>query len=93
MTRDDLPRTAINLRIADGERDRIDHAARIAGTTRSAFMLAAALEKADAAILDRVHVAWDEAAVAAFHATLTDPPAPAPRAVAAMTGRAPWRPD
>jgi uncharacterized protein (DUF1778 family) len=68
--------------------ERIDHAARVSGMTRSAFLLAAALEKADAAILDRAHFDWGEAAVAAFRAVLADPPAPAPRAVEAI-GRLP----
>jgi uncharacterized protein (DUF1778 family) len=77
-------REPINIRIVEAERQRIDHAARLSGTTRSAFMLAAALAKADEVILDRVHYAWPDAALAAFRAVLADPPAPAPRAVAAM---------
>jgi uncharacterized protein (DUF1778 family) len=88
----DGPRISMNIRITDAERDRIDHAARIDGGTRSAFMLAAALEKAEVVILDRVHFDWDAEAMAAFHAVLADPPAPAPRAVAAMARPAPWKP-
>jgi uncharacterized protein (DUF1778 family) len=89
MARDEGPRLSMNIRITDRERERIDHAAGIAGATRSAFMLAAALEKADAVVLDRVHYAWPEAALWAFRAALAEPPAPAPRAAEAM-GRKPW---
>jgi len=84
-------RELMSLRVGESERQRIDHAARLSGTTRSAFMLAAALEKADELILDRVHYAWPDAALAAFRATLTEPPQPAPRAVVAME-RKPWDP-
>lgn len=80
-------------RIEVAERQRIDHAARLSGTTRSAFLLSAAVAKADEVILDRVHYAWPEAAVAAFRAALAEPPAPAPRAVAAMAGETPGDAD
>jgi uncharacterized protein (DUF1778 family) len=80
----------ITIRIGRLKLERIDHAARVTGMTRSAFLLAAALEKADAAILDRAHFDWGEAAVAAFRAALAEPPAPAPRAVEAI-GRLPWK--
>ena len=78
---DDGPRLSVNLRMTDRERERIDHAAAVAGQTRTAFMLAAALAKADETILDRVNLAWPEAALRAFRATLAEPPAPAPRAL------------
>jgi uncharacterized protein (DUF1778 family) len=81
----------ISMRIAGAERERIDRAARLSGTTRSSFILGAALERADAVILDRVHYAWDAAAMAAFEAALADPAAPAPGAIEAQ-GRAPWKP-
>ena len=81
------PRELVGLRIGEAERRRIDHAARVSGTTRSAFVLAAALGKADEVILDRVHHAWPEAAMTAFRAALAEPPAPAPRAVAALEGK------
>lgn len=80
----------VHIRIRGSDRQRIDHAAQLGGTTRSAFVLAAALEKADAVIFDRVHYAWPEAAVAAFRAAMAEPPAPAPRAVAAMEDAKPW---
>jgi uncharacterized protein (DUF1778 family) len=80
----------MHIRIRDTDRQRIDHAAELGGTTRSAFVLAAALEKADAVVFDRAHYAWPEAAVAAFHPVLAEPPAPAPRAVAAMEGAKQW---
>jgi uncharacterized protein (DUF1778 family) len=80
----------MHIRIRDADRQRIDHAAELGGTTRSAFVLAAALEKANAVVFDRVHYAWPEAAVAAFHAVLAEPPAPAPRAEAAMEGAKQW---
>jgi uncharacterized protein (DUF1778 family) len=78
------PRDLISIRVGEAERRRIDHAARLAGMTRSAFLLAAALEKADEVTLDRLHYAWPEPAMEAFRAVLAEPPAPAPRAVAAM---------
>jgi len=80
----------VHIRIRGADRKRIDHAAELGGATRSAFVLAAALEMADAVIFDRVHYAWPEAAVAAFRAVLAEPPAPAPRAVEAMEGAKPW---
>ena len=86
---DDGPRLSVNLRMTDRERERIDHAAAVAGQTRTAFMLVAALAKADETILDRVNLAWPEAALRAFRATLAEPPAPAPRALDAARTRPP----
>ena len=86
--RDAGPREAMSLRIAEAERRRIDQAAGAAGMTRTGFMLAAALEKADAVLYDRVHLAWDAAAMEAFRAVLDAAPAPAPRATRAQA----WKP-
>ena len=68
----------------------IDHAAAVSGTSRTTFMLAAALEKADAVLFDRLHPTWDPAAMAAFRAVLAECAGPAPRAAEARD-RLPWR--
>jgi uncharacterized protein (DUF1778 family) len=86
----DAAQEQVHMRVRATELARIDQGAELAGMTRSAFVLAAALEKADAAILDRVNHAWPDAAFAAFRAALDAPPAPAPRAVEAMGRARPW---
>ncbi|HRO12479.1 DUF1778 domain-containing protein, partial [Amaricoccus sp.] len=69
-------REMMAFRITDADRRWIDHAAAASGATRTGFMLAAALEKADAVLFDRVHPAWDGEAMRAFRDILDDPPAP-----------------
>lgn len=80
----------VHMRIRAAELQRIDEAAQIAGTTRSAFVLAAALEKADAVAFDRMTPVWPEAAVTAFRAVLDEASAPAAGAVEAAGRPRPW---
>lgn len=79
----------VHVRVGAAELNRIDRAAALSGATRSAFVLAAALARADEVLFDRLHYAWPEAALHAFRAALAEPPPPAPRAAEAADRR-PW---
>lgn len=59
--------SAISLRISDKEKTLIDHAAKVLGKSRSAFILEGAMRKADEVLLDRTRFAltpeqWDRMA-------------------------------
>ena len=80
----------VHMRIRAADLRRSDEAAEALGVTRSAFVLTAALERADAVVLDRVAQAWPPEAVAALHAVLDAAPAPDAGAVAAAGRAKPW---
>mgnify|MGYP005832459609 CR=1 FL=1 len=88
----DAAQEQVHMRVRAADLARIDEAASATGVTRSAFVLTAALERADAVILDRVVQAWPAEAVAAFRAVLDEAPAPDPGAVAAAGRAKPWDP-
>jgi uncharacterized protein (DUF1778 family) len=65
---------AINLRALPDQRDLIDRAASLLGKSRSAFMLEAAYERAQAVVLDQVLFTVDADKLKQFTAMLDAPP-------------------
>lgn len=73
---DHAPATrAVNLRVREDVRDLIDQAARAFGKTRSDFMIDAARQAAEQALLDQTFVRVDPKTYAHFMAVLDQPPA------------------
>lgn len=68
-----LRETTINLRAPAAKRDLIDHAAEIAGKTRSAFMLDASCEKAEEVLADQTSFSLGRDKLRAFNALLDAP--------------------
>jgi uncharacterized protein (DUF1778 family) len=66
---------AVNLRVREDVRDLIDQAARTFGKTRSDFMIDAARQAAEHALLDQTFVRVDAKTFAHFMAVLDQPPA------------------
>ncbi len=62
------------MRAPDSDMDLIDTAARMAGQSRSAFMLTASLQRARQILADRTRFELDEDHWRAFHAALEAPP-------------------
>jgi uncharacterized protein (DUF1778 family) len=69
---------AINLRALPEQRDLIDHAARLQGKSRSAFMLEAAYDRAQEVVLDQVFFRLDADKFKQFTALLDATPNPNP---------------
>jgi uncharacterized protein (DUF1778 family) len=67
-------REALNMRIRPELRDLIDRAAEATGKNRTDFVLDAARQAAQAALLDQVHVQLNPEAYAAFLRRLDAPP-------------------
>ena len=67
-------RAALNMRIQPDLRTLIDRAAEVTGKNRTDFVLDAARQAAQDALLDQVHVQLKPAAYAAFIARLDAPP-------------------
>lgn len=65
---------AVNLRVRDDVRNLIDQAARINGKTRSDFMIDAARQAAENALLDQTFVRVDAETYAQFLNVLDRPP-------------------
>lgn len=86
------PRTegAVSLRIRPDDRALIDRAARVAGTSRTEFMLAASRRAAQEAILDQTVFQCDEATFQRFVEMLDAPPAPNERLRRLMATKPPW---
>ncbi len=80
----------VHLRIRAADLRQIDAAAEIAGVTRSAFVLAAALERAEAVAFDQLVQAWPPEAVAALRAVLDEGAGPAAGAIAVAASPKPW---
>ena len=66
---------AVNLRVREDVRDLIDQAARAFGKTRSDFMIDAARQAAEQALLDQTFVRVDARTYEHFLAVLDEPPA------------------
>jgi uncharacterized protein (DUF1778 family) len=66
-------RRAISLRLPEKELALIDRAAELSHRDRTEFMLVAAVERAEAELLDRTSFALPEEAFAAFVAALDNP--------------------
>ncbi|MDP4024112.1 DUF1778 domain-containing protein [Methylobacterium sp. NEAU 140] len=90
MTADARKRDTLNIRIRPEERDLIDRAARARGKNRTDFILDAAREAAEDALLDRTLVSVGPDAYAAFLARLDAPAAPTARLLRTMRALPPW---
>lgn len=83
-------RDTLNLRIPPAERNLIDQAAAVQGTTRTDFILSAARRAAEAALLDRALLAVTPEAYAEFLARLDAPAQPNERLRETMQAPPPW---
>ena len=83
-------RESLNLRIKPEERGLIDRAATLTGKTRTDFVLEAARQAAEAALLDRTNFAVSPEAYAQFLARLDEAPAPNERLRRTMRAVPPW---
>ena len=91
-TRAQAPTTvgAINIRVRPDERAMIDHAAALAGKSRSEFMLEASRRAAADTILDQTLFRMEPAVFARFEAMLDAPPQPNDKLRKLLAARAPW---
>ncbi len=80
----------INLRAQHSQRELIDRAASVLGTSRSDFMIESALRAAENVLLDQVFFNLDEATYQQFTEALENPPAIKKRLLAMLTDKAPW---
>jgi uncharacterized protein (DUF1778 family) len=83
-------RDTLNLRIKPQERGLIDRAAALTGKTRTDFVLEAARQAAEEALLDRTIFAVSPEAYASFLARLDEPPKPNDRLRRTMQTVPPW---
>ncbi|WP_293860682.1 DUF1778 domain-containing protein [uncultured Alsobacter sp.] len=90
--RDGTVRGLINLRVSERDRQLIDQAAASTGQNRSEFMLNAAREAAQQALLDRVLFRTDAETFDQLLRMLDEPPAPAPELRKLMGMKPPWEP-
>ena len=82
--------TTINLRVSSHTRELIDHAAEIAGKTRSEFMVETARRHAIDVLLDQRLFVLDEAQHDAFMRVLDEPPQPNEKLKRLLRSKAPW---
>ncbi len=80
----------LRLRARPEQRDLIDRAARLLGKSRSAFMLEAACESAQAVLLDQVYFSLEADKLRQFAALLDAPPQPNPGLERLMALKTPW---
>ncbi len=80
----------ITIRSHVQERDFIDHAAKVAGKSRSDFMLEAAKQKAQDTLLDQRLFLLDEKEMQEFMKVLDNPPEPNAAFKKLMSTSAPW---
>jgi uncharacterized protein (DUF1778 family) len=85
-----IKRETLNLRIRPEVRDLIDHAAKLVGKNRTDFVLDAARQVAENAILDRTVFNFPAQAYADFVARLDAPPHPNKKLKRALQTPAPW---
>ena len=83
-------RDTLNLRIKPELRGLIDRAAEITGKNRTEFVLTAARQAAEDALMDRTVFAVDPKAYAEFLARLDAPPRPNARLRRSLKATAPW---
>lgn len=83
-------RDTLNLRIRPEVRSLIDRAAKVRGKNRTDFILDAARNAAEEALLDQALFVVSEEAYAKFVELLDRPPAPNPRLKKTMQTPAPW---
>lgn len=83
-------RDTLNLRIPSAERNLIDRAAEVLGTTRTEFILRAARKAAEEVLLDQTLFSVSPEAYAQFLARLDAPAQPNERLRKTMQVPAPW---
>jgi uncharacterized protein (DUF1778 family) len=83
----------INIRVPPADRNIIDRAARVAGKTRSQFMLQASRQAAHDTLLDMTLVTVDAKTFRRFKAMLDAPAKPNKRLQEVLRMRAPWDHD
>src|SRR5437868_7536248 len=83
-------RRQVNLRVSPADQNVIDRAAKLAGKTRSEFMLEAARRAAQEALLDTTLLLVDASTFDRFRALLDAPPQANARLQALMRRQAPW---
>jgi len=83
-------RETLNLRIRPEVRDLIDRAAKLAGKNRTDFVLDAARQAAENAILDRAVLTFSAKAYTQFIARLDATPRPNKRLLRSLQTKAPW---
>jgi uncharacterized protein (DUF1778 family) len=91
--RAEASRSLINIRISPADRSIIDRAAKLAGKSRSEFMLEASRRAAQESLLDTALFAVDRLTFRRFKAMLDAPPKPNKRLQALMRRQAPWEDD
>ncbi len=89
----EVTRSLINIRISAADRNVIDRAAKLAGKSRSEFMLEASRRAAQETLLDTTLFAVDGLTFKRFKAMLDAPPKPNKRLQALMRRQAPWEHD
>ena len=90
LARPTASRETLNLRIKPEVRGLIDHAAQLVGKTRTDFVLDAARQAAEAALLDRAALSISTKAYAKFLARLDAAPRPNARLRHSLQTPAPW---
>jgi uncharacterized protein (DUF1778 family) len=83
-------RSTLNIRILPQERSLIDRAALARGKNRTDFILDAARQAAEDALLDRAMISVSPQAYREFLARLDAPPRPNERLLATMRTTVPW---
>lgn len=83
-------RNTLNLRIKSELRGLIDRAAELSGKNRTEFVLTAARQAAENALMDRTVFAMDPKAFSEFLARLDAPPNPNARLRRSLESGAPW---
>lgn len=86
-----IARKPVNLRVQDDVRQLIDRAAALRGTSRSNFMIDAARQAAEQAILDQTVIVASPEAYAEFLQRLDATPNPNEPLRRTMRQPAPWR--
>lgn len=85
------PRATLNMRIRPELRTLLDHAASITGKTRTDFVLDAAAQAAQTAVLDQTWIRLEPKAYQAFLEMLDRPPQPNPRLIKTMRSKSIWK--
>ena len=85
-----IKRETLNIRIKPEERSLIDRAAKSRGKNRTDFILDAARQAAEEALLDQVIITASPEAYAEFLARLDMPPSPNDRLRKTIETPAPW---
>ena len=85
------PRDTLNIRVRPEVRGLIDRAAKVLGTTRTDFILGAARQAAEDALLDRTLISVSGSAYAEFLKRLDAPAKPNQRLRRTMKAPPPWK--